>query len=62
MRLARKYLVIVSILLVAVRANADEVRVMTSGAFTEALRQLSAEYERERTRFFPLGRGIENIF
>jgi molybdate transport system substrate-binding protein len=46
MRLARKYLLVVSILLVAVRADADEIRVMTSGAFTEALRELSAAYER----------------
>jgi len=46
MRLARKYLLVVSVLLVAVRADADEIRVMTSGAFTEALRELSAAYER----------------
>ena len=46
MRLARKYLLVFSILLVAVRADADEIRVMTSGAFTEALRELSAAYER----------------
>jgi molybdate transport system substrate-binding protein len=46
MRIARKYLLVVSILLVAVRADADEIRVMTSGAFTEALRELSAAYER----------------
>src|SRR5260221_9637223 len=42
----RKYLLVFSILLVAARAEADEIRVMTSGAFTEALRALSAEYER----------------
>jgi molybdate transport system substrate-binding protein len=46
MRAARKYLLVLSILLVAVRADADEIRVMTSGAFTAALRELTAQFER----------------
>ena len=46
MRPARKYLLVLSILLVAVRADADEIRVMTSGAFTAALRELTAQFER----------------
>jgi molybdate transport system substrate-binding protein len=44
--LVRKTLIVVAVLLVAVRADADEIRVMTSGAFTEAFRELSSEYER----------------
>jgi molybdate transport system substrate-binding protein len=43
--LVRKCLV-VAVLLVAVRADADEIRVMTSGAFTQAFRELNTEYER----------------
>jgi len=46
MRTARKLLLVFCILLVAVRADADEIRVMTSGAFTAALSELTAEYER----------------
>ena len=46
MRPVRKYLLVLSILLVAVRADADEIRVMTSGAFTAALRELTAQFER----------------
>jgi molybdate transport system substrate-binding protein len=46
MQLARRYLLVLIILLVAVRADADEIRVMTSGAFTEALRDLATQYER----------------
>src|SRR5712671_6343903 len=45
MRLARKTLLVLVVLFVAGRARADEIRVMTSGAFTEALRELSAAYE-----------------
>src|SRR5438445_5977350 len=45
MRLARRILLVLVILFVAVRADADEIRVMTSGAFTEALRELSAAYD-----------------
>src|SRR5258708_11252374 len=46
MQLARRYLLVLVILLVAVRADADEIRVMTSGAFTEALRDLATQYDR----------------
>jgi molybdate transport system substrate-binding protein len=46
MQLARRYLLVFAILLVAVGADADEIRVMTSGAFTEALRDLATQYER----------------
>src|SRR5438445_4161682 len=46
MRPARKYLLVLIILLVAARADADEIRVMTSGAFTAALRELTAQFER----------------
>jgi molybdate transport system substrate-binding protein len=46
MQLARRYLLVLIILLVAVSADADEIRVMTSGAFTEALRDLATQYER----------------
>jgi molybdate transport system substrate-binding protein len=34
------------LLVVAVRANADEITVMTSGAFTAALRELTTEFEK----------------
>jgi molybdate transport system substrate-binding protein len=43
---ARKLLLVCCILLVAVRADADEIRVLTSGAFTAALRELTTEYHR----------------
>jgi molybdate transport system substrate-binding protein len=46
MRTARKLLLAFCILLVGVRADADEIRVMTSGAFTAALHELTTEYER----------------
>src|SRR6266446_1147663 len=46
MRRARRILLVLVVLFVAGRAGADEIRVMTSGAFTEALRELSAAYER----------------
>jgi molybdate transport system substrate-binding protein len=46
MQLARRYLLVFALLLVAVSADADEIRVMTSGAFTEALRDLATQYER----------------
>jgi molybdate transport system substrate-binding protein len=46
MRRARKCLLVFSLLLVAVRADADEIRVLTSGAFTAALRALTTEFER----------------
>src|SRR5437899_3732170 len=46
MRVARKCLLVLVILFVAGRADADQIRVMTSGAFTEALRELSPAYER----------------
>ena len=44
-----RFLLVFAILLVAVRADADEIRVMTSGAFTAALRELSDVYERATT-------------
>ena len=46
-RVSRTFIVVVALVsLAATRARADEVRVMTSGAFTAALLDLKAEFER----------------
>ena len=46
MRTARQLLLVFCVLLVSVRADGDEIRVMTSGAFAAALRELTTEFER----------------